>query len=161
MKFKTPKNVVFSAMRLARSKKESHHSSRQRPTANSDTYEVAIILSVATLTSSVSLLYYLLFNPTITALPTLTLKSTHQTSSFDKMNLSIAAAAIIAISSNVSPTAVLAGNAGKHASKSHKTTKAKAVKAHASLSYGSGSYSMSYGSPICPCLSGLAKWPTR
>ena len=67
------------------------------------------------------------------------------------MNLSIAAAAIIAISSNVSPTAVLAGKAGKHASKSHKTTKAKAVKAHASLSYGSGSYSMSYGSPICPC----------
>ena len=67
------------------------------------------------------------------------------------MNLSIAAAAIIAISSNVSPTAVLAGKAGKNASQSHKTTKAKAVKAHASLSYGSGSYSMSYGSPTCPC----------
>jgi hypothetical protein len=42
MKFKTPKNVVFSAMRLARSKKESHHSSRQRPTANSDTMKLPL-----------------------------------------------------------------------------------------------------------------------
>ena len=61
------------------------------------------------------------------------------------MKLSTAAVIIAATASNVSsPNVVLAGKTGKL---SPKTTKAKAVKAHPSLSYGSGSYSMSIGPP--------------
>ena len=78
------------------------------------------------------------------------------------MKLSTAAVIIAAGTSNVfSPNVVLAGKAGKLAPKA---SKAKTAKAHPSLSYGSGSYSMSTGpsppspppsppptGPVCPC----------
>ncbi len=65
------------------------------------------------------------------------------------MNLSTAAVIIAASASNVSSpnNVVLAGKTGKLSPTKASKAKAKTVKVHPSLSYGSGSYSMSIGPP--------------